>query len=260
MDLYNGGMDEPLATHFAYILSQEPFLLTHEDIAKADSYEDHGIFHAYQSCVWQPVRLKLPSPCGETGWRVEFRPMEVQPRDSENAAFAIFMFLLSRAILTFDISLYIPIEKVAESMKTAERHNAVRSERFWFRKFDWSSGSYVTCPHSASKSFTNPYELMSVHEIINGENAKENTEESLFPGLIAIVRAYLKRIQVSPTQEVQLSRYLDIVSQRASGQLSTPANWMRMFVKQHPEYQRDSKVIQSVCCDLLNEIILMSNQ
>ena len=101
---------------------------------------------------------------------------------------------------------------------------------------------------------------MSVHEIINGEKAKENAKEPRFSGLIAIVRAYLKRIQVSQIQEVQLSRYLDIVSQRASGQLSTPANWMRMFVKRHPEYQGDSKVNQSVCSDLLNEIILMSNQ
>jgi glutamate--cysteine ligase catalytic subunit len=46
------------------------------------------------------------------GWRVEFRSMEVQMTDFENAAFSIFMVLLSRAILTFGLNFYIPISKV----------------------------------------------------------------------------------------------------------------------------------------------------
>jgi glutamate--cysteine ligase catalytic subunit len=46
------------------------------------------------------------------GWRVEFRSMEVQLTDFENAAFSIFIVLLSRAILTFGLNFYIPISKV----------------------------------------------------------------------------------------------------------------------------------------------------
>lgn len=46
------------------------------------------------------------------GWRVEFRSMEVQMTDFENAAFSIFIVLLSRAILTFGLNFYIPITKV----------------------------------------------------------------------------------------------------------------------------------------------------
>jgi glutamate--cysteine ligase catalytic subunit len=46
------------------------------------------------------------------GWRVEFRPMEVQLTDFENAAYVIFVVLLTRAILSFHLNLYIPISKV----------------------------------------------------------------------------------------------------------------------------------------------------
>jgi glutamate--cysteine ligase catalytic subunit len=38
--------------------------------------------------------------------------MEVQITDFENAAFAVFVVLLSRAILSFRLNLYIPISKV----------------------------------------------------------------------------------------------------------------------------------------------------
>jgi glutamate--cysteine ligase catalytic subunit len=38
--------------------------------------------------------------------------MEVQMTDFENAAFAVFIVLLSRAILAFNLNFYIPISKV----------------------------------------------------------------------------------------------------------------------------------------------------
>ena len=41
--------------------------------------------------------------------------MEVQLTDFENAAFAVFIVLLSRAILHFNLNLYIPISKVHTS-------------------------------------------------------------------------------------------------------------------------------------------------
>jgi len=37
--------------------------------------------------------------------------MEVQMTDFENAAFAVFIVLLSRAIMSMNINLYIPISK-----------------------------------------------------------------------------------------------------------------------------------------------------
>ena len=66
-----------------------------------------------QSTNWQTLRFKPPPPNSSIGWRVEFRSMEVQITDFENAAFSVFVVLLSRAILSFNLNFYIPISKVA---------------------------------------------------------------------------------------------------------------------------------------------------
>ena len=51
------------------------------------------------------MRFKPPPPGSPIGWRVEFRPMEVQLTDFENAAFAVFIVLLTRAIISSSASL-----------------------------------------------------------------------------------------------------------------------------------------------------------
>lgn len=38
--------------------------------------------------------------------------MEIQLTDFENAAFTVFVILLTRIILTFDLTLYVPLSKV----------------------------------------------------------------------------------------------------------------------------------------------------
>ena len=65
-----------------------------------------------QSTNWQTLRFKPPPVNSSIGWRVEFRSMEVQMTDFENAALAVFVVLLSRAILYFKLNFYIPISKV----------------------------------------------------------------------------------------------------------------------------------------------------
>lgn len=60
--------------------------------------------------------------------------MEVQITDFENAAFALFIVLLSRAILSFDLNLYVPISKVDINMQTAQKRGAANNEKFYFRK------------------------------------------------------------------------------------------------------------------------------
>jgi len=45
--------------------------------------------------------------------------MEIQLTDFENAAFTVFVVLLTRIILAFDLHLYIPISKLDENMRRA---------------------------------------------------------------------------------------------------------------------------------------------
>ena len=81
-------------------------------------------FENIQSTNWNSVRWKPPPPAhGPTdpriGWRTEFRTMEIQLTDFENAAFTVFVVLLTRIILAFDLHLYIPISKLNENMARA---------------------------------------------------------------------------------------------------------------------------------------------
>jgi glutamate--cysteine ligase catalytic subunit len=48
-----------------------------------------------------------------------------------------------------------------------------------------------------------------------------------------------------------MGRYLDLISQRASGKLMTPAAWMRNFVQNHPDYKKDSVVSPAIAHDLM---------
>lgn len=72
------------------------------------------LYQNLQSTNWQTLRFKPPPPGSPIGWRVEFRSMEVQVTDFENAAFAVFVVLLSRAIMAFNLNFYLPISKVRQ--------------------------------------------------------------------------------------------------------------------------------------------------
>jgi glutamate--cysteine ligase catalytic subunit len=50
---------------------------------------------------------------------VEFRPTEVQMTDYENAAYVVFVVLLTRAFLSTNLNLYIPLSKV-RSLRVCE--------------------------------------------------------------------------------------------------------------------------------------------
>ena len=51
---------------------------------------------------------------------------------------------------------------------------------------------------------------------------------------------------MSLTHVVVFTSYIDLVVQRATGELPTPAAWIRTFVQSHPAYKHDSVVSQEV--------------
>merc|ERR1719413_77699 len=58
----------------------------------------------------------------------------MQLTDFENAAFSVFIVLLQRTILTFDLNLYIPISKVDANMQRAHSRNSAGRGKFFFRR------------------------------------------------------------------------------------------------------------------------------
>lgn len=261
--LMDGGMDDLLASHFAHLFIRDPIVVFAEDLKELDlNKTDH--FENLQSTNWQHMRFKPPPHDKDTGWRVEFRPMEIQMTDFENAAFAIFIVLITRAILSFDLNFYIPIPLTTQNMETAHIRDAISTEKFHFRKDPLppphiktngsSSGTATPAQPSRPPTPTGPVEeehcLMSIDEIINGSSPLDTA----FPGLIPLVESYLNSVNVDVETRCGLARYLDLIRKRANGTLMTPAKWIRSFVANHTEYAHDSVVTTGITYDLVKAV------
>lgn len=254
--LVEGGMDDLLATHFAHLFIRDPIVVFNEDLKELDlNKADH--FENLQSTNWQHMRFKPPPVGSDIGWRVEFRPMEIQITDFENAAFSIFIVLITRAILSYDLNFYIPIARVTENMETAHVRDAVNTQKFWFRKDPFPSrpvrsaaGTGTATPVEGSRPATplgdveDEYELMTINEVINGQ-------ADGFPGLIPLVENYLNSMNVDVETRCELARYLDLIRKRADGTLWTAAKWIRHFVATHEKYKKDSVVDDEITFDLV---------
>ncbi|KAH9892776.1 glutamate-cysteine ligase catalytic subunit [Cubamyces lactineus] len=278
------GVDELLSKHIAHLFIRDPLVIFSESIDQDDTTSnDH--FENIQSTNWQTLRFKPPPANSPIGWRVEFRPMEVQMTDFENAAFSVFVVLLSRAILHFNLNLYIPISKVDENMARAQKRDAVHAQKFYFRKDVFPPGpsqpsSVVSsCPSTPVSEHGGPI-------LVNGINGKEkklrncyplppkpddaalpaavddeyeemtmeeimNGKGASFPGLLNLVYTYLETLDVDDESARRIEEYLDLIRRRTNGSLRTAASWIRNFVRSHPAYKFDSVVSQEINYDLM---------
>ncbi|XP_078356299.1 glutamate--cysteine ligase catalytic subunit-like [Oculina patagonica] len=239
--LMDAGIDEQLARHFAHLFIRDPVTsLFREDIYEDDE-QNSTHFENIQSSNWQTMRFKPPPLNSSIGWRVEFRSTDLQLTDFENAAYVTFIVLLSRVILSLDINLLIPLSKVDVNMVNAQKRDAVRKEMFYFRK-NLKNSFIVT---GSNSDCDDELELMSIDTIINGKDGQ-------FPGLIPLIQSYLGNVDIDIDTLCTISQYLELISRRASGELLTTAQWIRLFVETHPDYKKDSVVGEKICYDLLN--------
>lgn len=267
--LLDAGLDANLAHHLAHLFIRDPLVIFEGSIEVDDNLTTEH-FESIQSTNWQTVRWKLPPPRltsedPHVGWRTEFRPMEVQLTDFENAAFTVFTVLITRVILAFDLALYIPLSKVDENMKRAEQVDAVNKQKFYFRQFlsppDMTDPliaevvshipepNYDECdpnaPWVCGLSAEDSFEEMTLDEIMNGKDC-------YFPGLIPLIYGYMDFIKCEYETFTKLDQYLTFISLRAAGKLQTEAAWMRNFVQTHPKYNNDSIVNNDIAIDLMN--------
>ncbi|KAF6731493.1 Glutamate--cysteine ligase catalytic subunit [Oryzias melastigma] len=249
--LLGAGIDKLLAQHIAHLFIRDPLSVFEEKLHLDDENEsDH--FENLQSTNWQTMRFKPPPPNSEIGWRVEFRPMEVQLTDFENAAYVVFVVLLTRVILSYKLDFLIPLSKVDENMKVAQERNAVLEGMFYFRKDIFKGCNPVLDGNTAAQNGvqtdcgTEEYTLMSIDTIINGK-------EGVFQGLIPILNCYLENMEVDVDTRCTILNYLKLIKKRASGELMTMAKWMREFVAKHPHYKQDSVVTDKINYDLMKK-------
>lgn len=276
-----GDVDHLLAQHIAHLYIRDPVVIYKEKMDQ-DNETSMDHFENIQSTNWNTVRFKPPPPGTDIGWRTEFRSMEVGLTDFENAAFSVFVVILSRVIVAFNLNFYMPMSLVDQNMDAAHERNAASSREFHFRKnvFTSSGGSGFLCEcghihnaslvggqskcedidkfcrdpeKDASDSDTDSHELMTLDEIFNGKRLRCNGQVAgfQFPGLIPLMRGYLDSIKIDSATHSLLVTYLDFVSERASGKLCTTATYIRNFVIRHPAYSGDSVISEQICHDLI---------
>ncbi|XP_028334703.1 glutamate--cysteine ligase catalytic subunit isoform X3 [Physeter macrocephalus] len=254
--LLQEGIDHLLAQHVAHLFIRDPLTLFEEKIHLDDANEsDH--FENIQSTNWQTMRFKPPPPNSDIGWRVEFRPTEVQLTDFENSAYVVFVVLLTRVILSYKLDFLIPLSKVDENMKVAQKRDAVLQGLFYFRKDICKGGNAMVDGRGKTTGSTEPaaeeYALMTIDTIINGK-------EGVFPGLIPILNSYLENMEVDVDTRCSILNYLKLIKKRASGELMTVARWMREFVANHPDYKQDSVITDEMNYSLLLKCNQIANE
>uniref|UniRef100_A0A4X1UKQ4 Glutamate--cysteine ligase n=1 Tax=Sus scrofa TaxID=9823 RepID=A0A4X1UKQ4_PIG len=258
--LLQEGIDHLLAQHVAHLFIRDPLTLFEEKIHLDDANEsDH--FENIQSTNWQTMRFKPPPPNSDIGWRVEFRPMEVQLTDFENSAYVVFVVLLTRVILSYKLDFLIPLSKVDENMIAAQKRDAVLQGMFYFRKDICKGGNAVVdgcgkatgSAEQAAVAAAAEYTLMSIDTIINGK-------EGVFPGLIPILNSYLENMEVDVDTRCSILNYLKLIKKRASGELMTVARWMREFIANHPDYKQDSVITDEMNYSLLLKCNQIANE
>ncbi|XP_066138172.1 glutamate--cysteine ligase [Euwallacea fornicatus] len=249
--LRDNGIDHLLAQHIAHLFIRDTVSLFSEKINQNDE-EDTDHFENIQSTNWQTMRFKPPPPHSTIGWRVEFRPCEVQVTDFENAAIVCFVVLLTRVILSYQLNFLIPISKVDKNMQNAQKRNACKEQKFWFRKDITTDISPPEANRCCAGTSCEPKEcdlvgLMTVNEIVNGKAGD-------FPGLIPLINSYLNGMDVDADTHCTIQQYLKFIQKRASGELFTTASFIRKFVTEHPDYKYDSVVSEIINYDLLKTL------
>ncbi|XP_013418129.1 glutamate--cysteine ligase catalytic subunit [Lingula anatina] len=256
--LLKHGVDDAMSRYVTNLFSRDPLGLSDRHVQQCGDkrFDSLSLYTIVQANNYPSVRLKIPST--SAGWCLEFRPLDVQLTDFENAAFAVFVVFLTRALLKYNINLAIPISKVDENMGRASKRDAVRSSKFYFRDDIFTNKEPLKIPNGIHQ--TNGYELnhnmfslMTADEIFNGKS-------KVFPGLIQLVNRYLDdHDKIHIETRATAARYLAFIGKRASGETPTTARWIRDFVTSHPDYKKDSVVTERINYDLMCKCQEISN-
>jgi glutamate--cysteine ligase catalytic subunit len=106
--LKEADMSDRLAYHFASLFNHDSLVIFKDRVKNAMDVTEH--FENFNSTNWNSVRFKPPPALDSSiGWRVEFRTLDIQITDFENAAYITLLNLTTRVLNDFDINLSLPI-------------------------------------------------------------------------------------------------------------------------------------------------------
>ncbi|KAL4221497.1 hypothetical protein ACF0H5_019754 [Mactra antiquata] len=250
--LTSEGVDDLMSKHIAYQLIHDPLTL-HEECLNENNNDDTEIYDTMNSSNWRILRLKLPIPEQNMGWRIEFRPMDVQLTDFENAAYTVFVTLLARVILEFGLDFTIPLSKVDDNLNRASRRNAVLEDVFYFKTNNETNDTMNGMKNDfIPESCDKDYVQMTIDEIMHGKDE--------YKGVIYFMNKYIDRSEEFDTKtKSTLNKYIKLISDRASGKEKTRARWVRDIVENHPSYKHDSVISDDINYDLMVKCVNISD-
>ena len=101
---------------------------------KCPPIDGNSHFENLQSTNWNSLRFKNPpTEDSDIGWRVEFRPMDIQLTDFENTALTVCVGMIANVINTFNLDFVLPVSLIDENMKRAHDRDGLLSTKFWWK-------------------------------------------------------------------------------------------------------------------------------
>ena len=256
--LAEAGVDEVLASHIAQLFVHDA-MVVFPDKLEVDDSKTTNHFENLQSTNWNSMRFKPPpSMDSNIGWRVEFRTMELQLTDMENAALTVAISMLVNVVNFYNVDFIVPISLVDQNFERAEQPNAASEQRFWF-KVQRQPGKGHPSPSLKPNKLKSTNFMRSDIEEVDSEYRELTLEQILsgyeqegwaFPGLFTLVKQYMRDMEFPEDERNKICRYLCYLTQRAKGLNLTGAQWMRNFVREHDAYKKDSFVSEEVLFDM----------
>ena len=274
--LKNEGLDERLAFHIASLFVRDPIPTYTKELEedKVDDDQTSGHFENLQSTNWNSMRFKPPpSKDSKIGWRVEFRSMDIQLTDFENAAMTILLGLIVNVVNNYDVDFIMPISMIDTNMDRAHKKDGLLTEKFWFktsniknnyrknvlsetnftRSHHDESETSSTDSHNAETQDKEEYHELYIHEILAGK------ESINFKGIYPLIEEFMQDKNYNKEQVGEIRTFMNFLMERAKGEIITGARYMRDFVLNHPAYEKDSVVSNKISYDLMSSIVNMNN-
>uniref|UniRef100_A0A8C9HJ80 Glutamate--cysteine ligase n=1 Tax=Piliocolobus tephrosceles TaxID=591936 RepID=A0A8C9HJ80_9PRIM len=236
--LIKENVDDYLARHISSLFVRDPIVVFEEKVLLS-----HQHFENFQSTNWNSVRFKPPpifdnhlNGPNSIGWRVEFRTPDIQITDFENASVVTLIMILSKFILKERLNFYIPMSLLEENLYRASNRDALIKEKFYFRndlKYDTKNNEIIE---------------KSIYDIFFNESngilklCCKYIEEQYSYGLITLAA------------KNKIYEYIEFVKLRCSGEISTGAAFLRNFILNHPQYEKNSYINKQINYDITKQI------
>lgn len=217
--LVSNGVPEPLARTMGQAVLRDPLVLFPEQLDE-DATAANAM-NTFLSTHWKTVRMKPPS-ASVHAWLVEFRPMELQPSDFENAALAVVSLVAARALASQPDKIpYTSMTVLQSQIDLAERRDAVTLPRGFGVKGEQSIAEVLG--------------YVPGFVFADGSVAEEAS------GVLQVCWDFLE----GESEKQKFCRYAHHLSRLAYGIVKTPAARIRAMIYDSPGYDADTAKIPS---------------